>query len=202
MLHTVIFIGRSGCGKGTQADLFRNWIHDHDPEKRAVLYVESGERFRQFIRGDGYSSKLSKEIYEMDERQPNFLGAWMWSTALIEELDEDMHIVFDGVARGLDEAQVLTTAINFYKRENTTVINLDVSRKWSEERLLARHRADDENLERIGKRLDWFERDSIPALDYLKSEPTYRFLEVNGEQSVEEVHRDIVEAYKAYGNKA
>lgn len=192
MLQTVIFIGRSGCGKGTQAALLKDFVHARDTYKRQILYVETGERFRQFIRGDSYSSKLSNSIYAEDRRQPNFLGAYMWSSMLIEELGEEMHIFFDGVGRSKPEAELLTTALEFYKREKPTVVYIDVSRKWSEEKLLKRGRSDDANLAKIDMRLDWFDKDVLPAVEYFKTNPFYTFLNINGEQTVDEVHRDIL----------
>ncbi|HEY4528610.1 MAG TPA: nucleoside monophosphate kinase [Candidatus Paceibacterota bacterium] len=194
MLHTVIFIGRSGCGKGTQAALMRERITREDGKR--ILYVETGDHFRQFIRGKGYSSGLSRKIYEQDIRQPDFLACWIWSNMLIGELREDMHLVFDGAPRARDEAEILTSALDFYKREKPAVIYLDVSRQWSEEKLLKRARIDDLNLEKIDKRLDWFDEKVLPVLEYFKREPYYRFLEINGEQSIEKVHSDIVARYE------
>lgn len=197
MLHTVIFIGRSGCGKGTQADLFKEWLRRRDTERRQILYVETGDRFRRFIQGEGYSSRLSEAMYERDELQPDFLAVWMWGSVLIEELEDDMHLVFDGVARSLEEARVLTTAMRFYGRGKPTVVYLDVSRKWSEERLLARGRRDDRSLSKITKRLDWFDKDVMPAIEYFRQSPEYRFLEIDGEQSIEEVHMEIVRKFES-----
>ena len=195
MLHTIIFIGRSGCGKGTQAELLMRRVRKHDLDKRQILYIESGERFRKFIESDSYTARISKQKYETDERQPDFLACSMWGNILIEELEEDMHLVCDGIARAIDEAQVLTTALDFYKREAPTIIHLNVSRRWSEERLLARRRIDDRSLVHIDKRLDWFDKDTLPAIEYFKSNPYYRVVEVNGEQTIEKVHADIVAAY-------
>lgn len=195
MLHTIIFIGRSGCGKGTQADLFKERISVHDGSKRQILYVETGDRFRKFIRGETYSSKIAKTVYETDERQPDFLACTIWGEMLIEELDKDMHLIFDGAARSLPEAQVLTTALKFYKRERSAVIYINVSRQWSEERLLGRGRMDDTSLSKINKRLDWFEKDTLPVMEYFKTNGPYKFIEVNGEQSIEKVHADIISAY-------
>jgi len=192
MLHTVIFIGRSGCGKGTQAALLRDFITSRDAYKRQTLYVETGDKFRQFIRGDSYSSKLSSEIYASDKRQPNFLGAYMWSSMLVEELGEEMHLFFDGVGRSKPEAELLTTALEFYKREKPTVVYLNVSRKWSEEKLLKRGRFDDATLTKIDARLDWFDKDVLPAVEYFKTNPFYTFLDINGEQTVDNVHHDIL----------
>lgn len=195
MLHTVIFIGRSGCGKGTQAALLKERIARFDKERRHILYVETGEHFRRFIRGESFSSRLSRKIYESDERQPDFLACSMWTKVLLDELDKDMHIVFDGAPRALSEAEMLTSAFNFYKREQPTIIYIDVSRKWSEERLLSRGRSDDVNIEKIDKRLDWFDEDVMPAVEYFRNNPYYRFFDINGEQSIERVHADIIAAH-------
>jgi adenylate kinase family enzyme len=191
-LHTIIFIGRSGCGKGTQADLLKDRIAHYDTEKRPILYVESGDKFREFIRGEGFSSKLSKAIYDKDERQPDFLACLMWGNMLLDELEDNMHLVLDGAPRALSEALLMSTAFDFYKRENPVVIYLNVSRRWSEDRLLGRGRADDRSLQKINKRLDWFDRDVIPAVDFFREDPRYKFLEINGEQTIEKVHADIV----------
>lgn len=196
MLHNVIFIGRSGCGKGTQADLLRNRIHKLDPDKLPILYVESGEKFRKFIKGESYTAKLSKKYYDSDMRQPNFLGSYMWTDTLIQELEENMHLVLDGVARSKAEAELLTTAFTFYERERPVVVHLNVSRGWSDDRLLARGREDDKTLAKINKRLDWFEKDTMPAIEYFRESRFYKFIEVNGEQSIEKVHADIVSAYE------
>lgn len=195
MLYTTIFIGRSGCGKGTQSDLIKNYIAKGDQDKRQILDVETGERFRQFIRGEGYSAELSRIAYETDARQPDFLACSMWGDILIEELDKDMHIVFDGAPRSLPEAILISTAMEFYKREEPRVIYINVSRKWSEDRLLARGRMDDTSLSKINKRLDWFDKDILPAIEYFRTNKLYKFIEVNGEQSIEKVHSDIISAY-------
>ncbi len=194
-LQTVIFIGRSGCGKGTQAGLFKDWLHQHDAEKRQILYVETGDKFRHFIESENFSSKLSKEYYDKDLRQPDFLACYMWGSMLVEELDENMHLVFDGAPRALDEATVLTTALNFYKRVKPTIIHIDVSREWSEARLLARGRQDDKKIAKIIKRLNWFDADVSPAIEYFKKTPFYNYIKINGEQKIEDVHHDIIKAY-------
>lgn len=199
MLHTVIFIGRSGCGKGTQARLLMEWMNQKEPDLpagRQVLYIETGARFREFIRGTSYSSKLSNEIYEQDERQPDFLAAVMWGNMLIDEMNPDMHLVFDGAPRSHSEAVLLSTALQFYKREKPTVIFLKVSHNWSEERLLSRGRSDDRALSKIDKRLSWFEEDTWPAIEYFKTNSLYNFLEIDGEQKIEKVQADIIKGYE------
>lgn len=62
-LQTFIFIGRSGCGKGTQVALLQEYIKKQD-QKRYIFYIETGERFRQFIKEHSLSSRLAAEIYK------------------------------------------------------------------------------------------------------------------------------------------
>ena len=195
MLHTVIFIGRSGSGKGTQAELLKNYLREKDEKKRQILYIETGAHFRNFIRLDNYSSNLSREAYEKDERQPDFLATYMWSTMLVEELGEDMHLFFDGAPRSKAEAILLSTALDFYKRGGATVIYINVGTRWAEERLLARGRSDDKTIAKITKRLNWFDEDTWPAVEYFRDNSYYRFIEIDGEQSIDQVHRDIIEQY-------
>jgi len=188
---TFIFIGRSGCGKGTQAELLMKYLKEHDAS-RDIFYLESGEKFREFIKGDKYSHKLSSEIYKKDERQPDFLAVHLWSHIFIENMKGDQHVVIDGSPRSLQETKILDTAMTFYKREKPAFIYMNVSRQWSTERLLSRGRSDDVKQESIQKRLDWFDSDVMPAIEYAKENPLYNFVEINGEQMVEEVHEEIM----------
>lgn len=188
---TFVFIGRSGCGKGTQADLLQKKIKEKDSENE-ILYLETGARFRDFLRQDGYSNKLSLDIYETGERQPDFLAIWMWADILLDSIKDNNHVLFDGITRSLPEAMTFSTAMEFYGRK-PYIVYLNVSREWSEERLILRGRSDDIQPEQIKNRLDWFERDTFPAVEYFKSNKLYNFLDINGEQPIEKVHQDIID---------
>ena len=59
---TFIFIGRSGCGKGTQAELLQEYIKKLD-QQRLIFYIETGERFRQFFTEQSLSSRSAAENY-------------------------------------------------------------------------------------------------------------------------------------------
>ena len=51
---------------------------------------------------------------------------------------------------------------------------------------------DDINEEEIERRLTWFETDVIPAVEYFRSYSKYNFVELNGEQPVEEVRQELL----------
>ncbi len=189
-LQTIIFIGRSGAGKGMQSGLLREYIATHDPET-PLLYIETGEHFRNHIKDSGYTWDLARALGETGARQPDFLAVWVWTHLFLEKVRGNEHIVFDGTPRSLGEATMLDTALPFYQRENPVVIYLDVSKEWSAERLRGRGRGDDLKDEVVAERLAWFDRDVIPAIDFYKTHARYQVLQINGEQTPEEVFADI-----------
>jgi adenylate kinase len=189
--QTFIFIGKSGCGKGTQADLLTKYLNEKDPLKK-VFHLESGDRFRQFIAsGDTCASKRALEINQEGGLQPEFLAIWIWSDLLIKNLCGGEHLIIDGTPRKLHEAPVLETALEFFKREKPHVVFLNVSDEWATERMTDRRRGDD-FAKSIQKRLEWFKSDVFPLVEYYRNNNAYSFLEINGERSVEDIHQDIV----------
>lgn len=199
---TFIFIGRSGCGKGTQVELLKKYLSEKSAET-GVFYLETGARFRAFITENNATARRATVLMKESKRQPDFLAVWMWSHVLVEELteeaDESKHWIVDGTPRALPEAVVLDTAMKFFERTKPFVVHLNVSRAWSEERLRGRGRADDRSEIDIARRLDWYERDVIPALEYYKINPDYHFLDINGEQPIGAVHADFVAKIEALG---
>jgi adenylate kinase len=190
-LQTFIFIGRSGCGKGTQVALLQEYMKKQD-QKRYLFYIETGERFRQFIKEHSLSSRSAAEIYKAGNRQPDFIAVWMWSHLLVERMTGEEHVIFDGTPRSLHEAQILDTAITFYNRHRPHVLYFNISRKTSKARMIARRRMDDINPEEIERRLKWFETDVIPAVEYFRNYPKYNFVELNGEQPVDVVQQELL----------
>jgi len=192
--QTYIFIGRFGCGKGTQAEMLIERLKRDGvvTSEHPIYYQETGNRFREFIKQDSYSSRLEKALMDQSERAPDFLAVWIWSSLFIETLNGREHLIIDGSPRSLLEAQILETALNFYRREPVTVVYVDVSREEARKRLLARGRADDQKPGDVDKRLSWFDRDVLPAVEYYREHPRYRFIEVDGEQTREKIHEDLI----------
>jgi adenylate kinase len=172
-----IFIGKSGSGKGTQAKLL---IEKLGHKNESVYYVSTGDEFRRVFSMNTYSSAKIKSIVDQGLFCPSFAAVSMWTNALFRDLKENEHIIIDGTPRSVSEAMVLDTLFPFYEAE-PVVIYIDVSREWATEKLLGRARHDDTN-DGISSRLDLFESDIVPIVD------------INGEQSVQDVHRDLMKA--------
>lgn len=189
--YTFILIGRSGCGKGTQAKLLETYLKEQHKEF-PVFYLETGKRFRDFIGQDSYSSSLARRITEAGELQPAFLAIWMWSNIFIENLTGKEHLIIDGTPRKEREAHVLDDALHFYKREHPYFIYINTNEEWARKRLDERKRNDDLNEEAIDKKMLWFNTNVLPAIEFFRKRDGYHFLEINGEQPIEKVNEDII----------
>ena len=193
---TFILMGRSGCGKGTQAKLLKEYIEAHDSSKRSLFYLETGARFREFIQGKSFSSRLAAEINKTGGLQPAFLAVWNWAHLLVDEMTGEEHLIVDGMPRSYQEALVFDTAMTFYGRVKPVLIYLDVSRQWAKEKLVGRGRSDDRTSVEIDRKLNWFESDVLPAVDFFRDNPKYHFIHIDGEQTIEKVHEDVMGGVK------
>ena len=185
-----VFFGQSGCGKGTQAHLLVDFLKSQEKE---IVYIETGSRLREFIKADNYSGKLAGDILKEGALIPVFLPIWIWTEILIKNFSGNQDLVFDGVCRRREESIALDSAFDFYKIEKRKIILINVSKEWSYTRMMERQRVDD-TPEKIKNRLDWYENDVTPAIEYFHKKTEYNFIQINGEQSIENVHRDIIKA--------
>jgi len=187
--QTFIFFGKSGSGKGTQVKLLGEYLEKTSNAK--PLLIETGQGFRDFINSNSYTATLTKNVLDNGGLLPVFLPVWLWTDSFIKQYDGTQHLLLDGVCRRPAEAPVLDSALKFYNQKNPIVIYINVSDSWSFERMKERGRKDDTD-EYIKSRLSWFDWHVVPAMSYFHEHPDYTFIEVNGEQSVESVHQEII----------
>lgn len=189
--QTFIFFGRSGSGKGTQANLLRDYLEKEKGSK--VVYIETGQKFREFIaKEDNYLSSLTRNVLEEGALLPVFLPIWIWTRELIEKFTGKEDLVLDGLCRRPEEAGVLDSAIKFMGITRPQVIYINTSKNWSLDRLKERGREDDDKEEDMLRRLNWFDWNVMPAMSYFHESKDYDFHEINGEQSIEDVHKEIM----------
>lgn len=192
--QTYIFIGASGSGKGTQVALLKDYLAKRDPET-PIFYMQTGQYFREFIKEDNFAAQIARDTVERGGRAPDFLAMYIWSKVFVQNLKPNQHLIIDGSPRSLNEAQNLDIALKFFKREQPAVIYLHVTPEWATQHLLERAQKEgraDDTEESIRKRLSWFERDVLPAVELYRRDRDYDFIEINGERSIEEVHRDLM----------
>ena len=175
-------------------ELLEDELTKRDPET-PLFHLQTGQHFREFAKGASYAARIAKEAQDRGELLPGFLSMWLWSDIFIKNLTGAEHLVIDGSPRTVDEAQHLDVALKFFKRVTPTVIFINVSPEWSKARLQERAMKEgrvDDAAESIKLRLSWFEQEVRPTIALYRRDRDYRFLEINGEQSVEAVHQEIL----------
>lgn len=192
--ESIIFIGRSGSGKGTQIELLREYISSNKPEAN-IFYFGSGEHFREFVKKEGYTSELMRDIIASGSLAPDFITEWLLVDAFVKNIQkEDQLMILDGFPRTLDQAHTLDSAMDYYKRDHVHVVHIDVSADEVRTRMMARDRSDDSS-ETIEKRIAWYNENVLPTLEYFRnSSDQYVVHDINGEQTPDQVHQDILSA--------
>lgn len=193
-----IIIGRSGGGKGTQVDLFKAYLEGKGVEP--VLHVTTGGGFRAFIESDTYVASLSRDVNEKGGLQPEFLAIWNWTNTFINTLKGGETVILDGAPRMPVELEALRTAIPFLGYGSATIIHLDVSEAWAVEKLTSRGRSDDKNVDIMQRKMTWFNDHVQPCIETYANDPAYIYIHVNGEQTIEQVHAELVSKYEALTN--
>jgi len=189
-LQSYIFIGRSGCGKGTQSELLTKKLREANPEVK-ILHIESGNELRKFTKEPNHTATLTKKIIESGGLMPEFMPVFLWGKLFVDGFTGNETLIFDGTPRKLMEAKVLDSLFPFYGLDKPWIIYLDVDHHESTKRLTLRGRSDDSE-EGIKKRLAWYEADVAPSVDFYRSNSQVKFLDIDGNRPIDDVHQDIV----------
>ncbi len=185
-----IFIGRSGSGKGTQVELFMKELKKKENCNK-ILHVETGNLLRNFVKGNLYIQRVAKEVLNSGGLMPESVAIDMWMNYLVTNFTGCEDIIFDGTPRKIVEAHLLDDALKFFKIPKYKVIYINASREICTKRLLARQRSDD-TKDGIEHRMDWFDKEVLPCIEFFKQDKDCEVVEVNGDKDVEEVNAEFM----------
>lgn len=195
---TIIFIGPQGSGKGTQIERLYQVIDKKDPARR-IVDIQTGRRFRALAaKSETFADKKIADTLDSGELQPDFITHILWGQAMLDQLDDNSHLLIDGFPRTVHQAEVLENAFDFFAREDVHVINLDTPEEVVRERMQERARQDD-TADSIETRLRWYRDDTLPVLDYYRVRPDTSVHDIDGTGSVDEVHTAVVQALQLKG---
>ena len=190
---TIIFIGPQGSGKGTQIEKLDKAMIEKDPIRR-IVDIQTGRRFRSLAaRSETFAEKKVSATLDSGMLQPDFLTHILWGEAMLDQLDPKSHLLIDGFPRTVTQAHVLEDALTFFERNIIHIINLDTPEEVVRARMLGRARADDTH-ESIEERLRWYREDTLPVLDYYRTRPDTEVHDIDGTDTMEGVHEQILHA--------
>ncbi len=207
----IILIGAQGSGKGTQADLLS--------EALGIPHVSSGDLFRKAEDEKTELGLKAKAYLDRGELVPDDITVAM-VLGRLEEPDCAKGVVLDGFPRNIPQAEALDKGLQEMGRQIDLAIYLEVPREELLRRLSGRficranqhvyniytnppkipgvcdidgselYQRPDDTGEAVQTRLDIFFNETIHLLDYYGYQ--HKLAEVNGNQSIEQVHAEMV----------
>jgi adenylate kinase len=209
----VVLMGPPGAGKGTQAGTVARLAD--------IAHVASGDLLREIIKQDGETSRQMREYMDRGDLVPDELTVGIVMTRLSAP-DCQNGFILDGFPRTVAQARALDERLASGGRHLDRVINLAVPEDVLLARLSGRwlcrdchasyhavfsppttpgvcdrcggplyQRADD-TLETARRRLEVYENDTRPVLDYYRAAGI--LVEVRGDRAVGEVTESLREA--------
>jgi len=178
--RTIFFVGKPGCGKGTQAKLLS--------EKMSWPTISAGKQFRSIALEDTPVGHKVKSEINSGALMPHWFAMYLYQKALFE-LSAEASVIFDGFNRKVPEAELIVSSLEWLGRA-FVVVNIVVADDEVRRRLAVRKetdgRADDSVVE---ERLKEYYVYTDAAIDVFRK--AGNLVEVNGEQTPEKIAADI-----------
>lgn len=175
----LILIGIQGAGKSTQGNMLASEFD--------IPYLSSGHVFREMQKDKSQLGRFLKEILNSGALVPDETTLEIMSTYL-NKPEYQKGYILDGFPRTVPQAEAFGNSVD-------KVIFIDVSDKEALWRISGRvSDREDETLQAIRKRIELFHEKTTPVIEYYREQG--KLIQVNGEQEVEGVFNDILEALR------
>lgn len=181
MKQMIILMGGQGVGKGTFARMLR--------ERHDYTYIETGKMLRD-------AAATDKNIGDIMARG-ELLPFEMLTKLVTDNIPTDTDVLMDGFPRTLPQAQWLVE--QYADKFDVRVIYLNVPEEIMMARIQKRireggGRADDADAAAVRKRLDIFQSETMPAINWLRTVPNIQFADVDVSGAVDDNFRNILTA--------
>ena len=179
----IILVGAPGSGKGTQAATLT--------EAFDIAHISSGDLFREEQERGTELGLLAKQYMEHGELVPNEVTIKM-ILGRIERPDCAKGYILDGFPRNREQADALDAAlVGAGAAGIDKIVYVKVSDVELLKRIAGRGRADDDEAT-ARRRLNVYKEQTAPMIEHYRA--AGRLVEVNGEASIEQVGKDLVDA--------
>src|SRR3989344_5375821 len=119
MVQTVFFVGKPGCGKGTQAKLLA--------QRTGWPVITAGEQFRSIARENTPIGRKIKSETDHGLLAPHWFATYLFQKSLFA-LPEETSAIFDGFNRKVEEAEFVVESLRWLDR-SLIVFNIIISDK-------------------------------------------------------------------------
>jgi len=161
--RTILLFGAPGSGKGTQGKILGTIP--------GFFHCACGDVFRN-LRIDDPLGKVFVEYSSRGLLVPDEPTINLWAKNIQSKtMDGQFHperdtLILDGIPRNARQAEMLKDTLDVRAVINLTCSHPEQMIERLQRRALRENRLDDANLEVIKKRLETYERDTRPVLDY------------------------------------
>ena len=169
----------------------------HKDQKKQTLNILTLKKFLIYCYGGSCRATKVKTIIEKGFLQPNFLTISLFSNILISGLKENSTLITDGYPRTIPQSEAFDSMMKFYGRTDVKIIYIELGKEEAIKRMKLRGRSDDTD-EGIANRFDEYINNVIPSMNYFKDKEGYSIYTINGNQTIQEVHQEIISKLKPY----
>ena len=161
--RTILLFGAPGSGKGTQGKILGSIPN--------FFHFACGDAFRN-LRIDDPIGRVFIEYSSRGQLVPDEPTINLWAKNIqASTLDGEFHpdrdtLVLDGIPRNPRQAEMLKDTLDVRAVCNLTCADQNKMIERLQRRALRENRLDDANLEVIKKRLETYEHETRPVLDY------------------------------------
>ncbi len=191
---TLIIMGRSGSGKGTQIELLKEAYQKHHLDQN-IFYFGTGSVFRDIVKSEGYTGNKIKEDTAIGKLVPDFIANGLCVNALVNNATgENQILIFDGYPRSINQAESLDQLLKYYDRNEAVIIHVNVSEQEVRNRLTARGRGDDVDNTVLDTRIAFYNNSVLPTITWYEEHSDYTVVDINGEGEINDIHDSIMES--------
>ena len=182
----LILIGGPGAGKGIQAEAIC--------KAHPIPHISTGDILRREV---AEGSELGVRVREIMDQGLLVDDATMLKVVehRLQCPDTESGFILDGFPRTLDQARGLSEILKRRPVSKVCVLVLSVSDDEMTRRMMGRGRADD-TPETVARRIAKFHRETEDAIAYYQEKG--QLVRIDGEQGIELVTRDVLNAIEDY----